>query len=379
MSEKIRTALEIGLKESGLPGVAIAAITPGGENVNLAVGAPALDADAPLTPDAVFWIASMTKAITALAALQLVEAGQLNLDEPVGKWLPGLAEPQVLEGFGEDGAPRLRPARGPITLRGLLTHTSGFGYDFASPDLARWLSHTGSNTLGTTAPSGLPLLFDPGEKWAYGHGIDFVGLLIEAVTGKDLNAVFAEQVFGPLGMKDTGLALSAAQRERLAPMHMRLPDGGLAPLPFALPEPPHFQMGGGGLYSTAGDYLRFLTALRDPAPGLLSPDLMAMLLTSQLSDPRPGVLKSSAPHLARDFDAFPGQPTGWSLGFLVNLEPGPAGRSAGSLSWAGLSNCYYWLDLERGVAGVMLAQLLPFADPAALALFDRFERAVYAS
>lgn len=379
MSEKIRAALDIGLKESGLPGVAIAAITPSGETINLAVGAPGLGAETSLAPDAVFWIASMTKAITALAALQLVETGKLSLDEPVGKWLPGLAEPQVLEGFGEDGAPSLRPARGPITLRSLLTHTSGFGYDFASPDLARWLSHTGSNTLGTTAPSGLPLLFDPGEKWAYGHGIDFVGLLIEAATGKDLDAVFAEQVFGPLGMTDTGLALSPARRERLAPMHMRLPDGGLAPLPFALPEPPHFQMGGGGLYSTAADYLRFLTALRDPAQGLLSRELMTLLLTSQLSEPRPGVLKSSAPHLARDFDAFPGQPTGWSLGFLVNLEPGPAGRSAGSLSWAGLSNCYYWLDLERGVAGVMLAQLLPFADPAALALFERFERAVYAS
>jgi methyl acetate hydrolase len=238
MSEKIRAALEIGLKESGLPGVAIAAITPGGETVNFAVGAPGLGAETSLAPDAVFWIASMTKAITALAALQLVEAGQLSLDEPVGKWLPGLADPQVLEGFGEDGAPRLRPARGPITLRSLLTHTSGFGYDFASPDLARWLSHTGSNTLGTTAPSGLPLLFDPGEKWAYGHGIDFVGLLIEAATGKDLDAVFAEQVFGPLGMTDTGLALSPARRERLAPMHMRLPDGGSRPCPSPCPSRP---------------------------------------------------------------------------------------------------------------------------------------------
>lgn len=379
MSRKIREALEAGLKESGLPGVAVAAIAPSGEVVNLAVGAPALEGDEALAPDAVFWIASMTKAITSLAALQLVEAGRLDLEAPVGKWLPGLADPQVLEGFAADGTPRLRAARAPVTLRSLLTHTSGLGYDFASPDLARWLAQTGSNTLGPSAPAGLPLLFDPGEKWAYGHGVDFVGLLIEAVTGKALNAVFAEQIFAPLGMTDTGLALRPDQRARQAPMHVRLPDGGLAPLAFALPEPPHFQMGGGGLYSTAGDYLRFLTALRDPPPGLLSPDLMAMMRTSQHSEPRPGALVSSSPHLARDYDPCPGQPTGWSLGFLVNLEPGPAGRSAGSLSWAGLSNCYYWLDLERGVAGVMLAQLLPFADPAALALFDRFERAVYAS
>ncbi|HEY9237042.1 MAG TPA: serine hydrolase domain-containing protein, partial [Phenylobacterium sp.] len=283
------------------------------------------------------------------------------------------------EGFDAEGAPRLRPARGPITLRGLLTHTSGFGYDFASRDLARWLAHSGSNTLGPAAPEGLPLLFDPGEAWTYGHGLDFAGLLIEAATGKALNEVLAEQVFAPLGMADTSLSLTAAQRGRLAPMHARLPDRGLTPLPFALPEPPHFQMGGGGLYSTAGDYLKFLRALRDRQAGLLSHEGMELLLTSQLTEPRPGALKSAAPHLALDYDPFPGQPTGWSLGFLVNLEPGPAGRSAGSLSWAGLSNCYYWLDLERGVAGVMMAQLLPFADPGALALFDRFERAVYAS
>jgi CubicO group peptidase (beta-lactamase class C family) len=136
-------------------------------------------------------------------------------------------------------------------------------------------------------------------------------------------------------------------------------------------------MGGGGLYSTAGDYLRFLRGVLGQGAPLLPPELMRLFTTSQTSEPRPGALASVAPHLANDFDAFPGQPTGWSLGFLVNLEPGPAGRSAGSLAWAGLSNCYYWADRERGVAGVMLAQLLPFADPGALGLFERFERAVY--
>lgn len=375
----IQSVLEEGLTASTIPGVAVAAITPSGESVNLAVGRLTQLEATPLTPDTLFWIASMTKAVTSLVALQLVGEGRLGLDDPVGRWMPELAEPKVLEGFDAGGAPRLRPARAPITLRTLLTHTSGFGYDFASPELGRWIAHTGSDTLGRTAPKDMPLVFDPGEGWLYGHGLDFAGLLIEAVLGQDLEAVFAERVFQPLGMTETSFGLSPERRARLAPMHMRLPDGGLAPLPFALPDPPFFQMGGGGLYSTAADYLKFLTALMDEAATLAAPDLMRLMTTSQHTEPRPGALTSSTPHLARDFDAFPGQPTGWSLGFLVNLEPGPAGRSAGSLTWAGLSNCYYWLDRERGVAGVMLAQLLPFADPGALALFEQFERAVYAS
>lgn len=375
----IQSVLEEGLTASTIPGVAVAAITPSGESVNLAVGRLTPLEATPLTPDTLFWIASMTKAVTSLVALQLVGEGRLGLDDPVGRWMPELAEPKVLEGFDAGGAPRLRPARAPITLRTLLTHTSGFGYDFASPELGRWIAHTGSDTLGRTAPKDMPLVFDPGEGWLYGHGLDFAGLLIEAVLGQDLEAVFAERVFQPLGMTETSFGLSPERRARLAPMHMRLPDGGLAPLPFALPDPPFFQMGGGGLYSTAADYLKFLTALMDEAATLAAPDLMRLMTTSQHTEPRPGALTSSTPHLARDFDAFPGQPTGWSLGFLVNLEPGPAGRSAGSLTWAGLSNCYYWLDRERGVAGVMLAQLLPFADPGALALFEQFERAVYAS
>ncbi|MFC3071022.1 serine hydrolase domain-containing protein [Phenylobacterium soli] len=379
MSEQtIREALEKALAESGLPGAAAAAVTPTGETISLAVGHKGVADPAPLLPDQMFWIASMTKAITSLVALQLVAEGKLDLDAPVGPLVPELAEPQVLEGFGEDGQPRLRPAREPVTLRRLLSHTSGLGYDFASPDLIRWLGHAGQTTMGPTPPAGLPLLFEPGADWAYGFGIDFAGRMIEAVTKQDLGTVFAERVFKPLGMADTGFSLTDAQRARLAPMHARLPDGGLAPFPFGMPEPPFFQMGGGGLHSTAPDYLKFLEAVIGRGPQILPPAQMKLFTESQLTEPRPGVLKSAAKHLSNDFDAFPGQPTGWSLGFLVNLEPGPAGRAAGSLAWAGLSNCYYWADPKSGAAGVLMTQLLPFADPAALKLFEAFERAVYA-
>ncbi len=374
---RIRAALEAQLAASGLPGAVVAAVTPSGESLTLAVGARGLDDPAPMPPDALFWIASMTKAVTAVAALQLVGEGRIGLDEPLGRRLPELEAPQVLEGFGADGAPRLRPARRPVTLRHLLTHTCGLAYDFTNPDVARWALQTGSSLAGRDPPPGLPLVFDPGEGWAYGYGLDFAGRLVERLTDKDLGSVFAERIFAPLGMVDTGFSPTPAQRARTAPMHRRATDGSVAAAPFGMPDPPYFQMGGGGLFSTAGDYLRFLKALLAKDERLLPAEQMGLLLTSQLSEPRPGVLTSAVPQLSNDFDAFPGRPTGWSLGFLVNLEPGPAGRAAGSLAWAGLSNCYYWLDPSHGAAGVMMAQLLPFADPGALSLFERFERAVY--
>jgi CubicO group peptidase (beta-lactamase class C family) len=375
--DRIRAALETGLADSGLPGVAVAALTTDGREINLAAGVRGVADPVPMAPDSIFWIASMTKAVTSVVALQLVAEGRLILEDPVGRWLPELADPQVLEGFDDAGAPRLRPAAGPVTLRGLLTHTAGLAYDFASPGFARWVAHSGASMMGQDPPKGVPLMFDPGSDWAYGHNTDFVGRLIEAVTGEPLEAVFRTRVFAPLGMPDTGFTLTAAQRTRLAPMHARMPGGVLAPIPFAMPDPPYFQQGGGGLHSTPGDYLKFLSALLGQGPALLPPDLLSRLTTSEHAEPRPGVIASSAPHMSNDFDAFPGQPTGWSLGFLVNLEQGPAGRAAGSLAWAGLSNCYYWLDPQHRVAGVLMAQLLPFADPGVLGLFDRFERAVY--
>ena len=374
---RIRRALEGGLAKGGLPGVVVAAVTPAGETVHMAVGQRSSSDPAPLALDTQFWVASMTKAIVAVVALQLVDEGRLGLDAAVGEWLPELRSPRVLVGFSADGRPSYRPARKPVTLRTLLAHTSGLVYDFANPDLARWVALTGADMFGRDPPQDLPLIFDPEDGWAYGYGIDFVGRLIEAASGEDLGAVLTERVFRPLAMTSTTFSLTAEQRAGLAPMHVRLPDGGVAPLEFALPDPPFFQMGGGGLYSTASDYLRFLVALMGDKSELVPPALADLLFTSQVTHPRPGALVSAAPHVTRDFDAFPGQPTGWTLGFLTNLEPGTAGRSAGSLTWAGLANSYYWLDRERGAAGVMLAQLLPFADPGALALFDRLERAVY--
>ncbi len=379
MAERLRVILEAGVASGHAPGFVAAAFGPEGA-VTVAAGALGVDNPAPMGPDTVFWIASLTKAVTTAAALQLVEQGRADLDAPVGQWLPRLAQPKVLEGFDAAGAPITRPARKPITLRRLLTHTSGLAYDFCSADLTRYLQATGQSLFGAEDPD-LPLMFEPGGGWLYGIGIDWAGRFIEAVSGEPLDAYLDARIFQPLGMTDTTFAPGAAQAERRASVHARLPDGGLAATTFAMPPPPHFGMGGGGLYSTAPDYLTFLRAiLGGGALGgarILQEETVAAMMTNQIGDVAAGVLKTSNPSLSNDFEPMPGLAKGWGLGFLINHAPVAAGRGAGSLAWAGLANCYYWADPAAGRAGVLMSQVLPFADPRVLATFDAFERATY--
>jgi len=359
----------------GLPGLAVAARLPGGEVLEAAAGVRGLDNAAPMTPDTVFWIASFTKAITTAAALQLVEEGRVGLDEPVGGWLPTLASPKLLKGFDGEGRPILEPARAPVTLRRLLTHTSGLGYEFCSEALSRYVTAVGPYPRGVGPDS--PLLFEPGSGWAYGINTDWTGRLIEVVSGEGLDSYLQRRIFAPLGMSETSFCPSEAQRGRRASMHARGGDGGLAAMAFEMPPPPHFGMGGGGLYSTAADYLKFLSAILAGGGPILSAASVAAMATSEWEGEEVGVLPAANPALCAGFDPAPGKIKRWGLGFLINPEPGPAGRSAGSLSWAGLGNCYYWADPATGAAGVFLAQHFPFADPATLAAFGAFERAVY--
>ncbi len=360
----------------GLPGVAVAALTPDGQVVEAAAGVRGLDNPAPMTSDTVFWIASFTKAITTAAVLQLVERGRVRLDDPVGRWLPGLADPMVLKGFDDAGAPVVAPAIGRITVRHLLAHTSGLAYDFCNAQLARWRAWAAGE--GAAAGSDAPLMFEPGAGWTYGVGLDCAGELVAALTGRTLDVYLADEVFGPLGMGETGWAPGEAQATRKASMHARADDGSLAPIPFALPPAPNPAMGGGGLYSTAGDYLKFLRAILSGGGPILGPASVALMSRGdEWEGAEVGVLAAVNARLCAGFDPFPGKAKRWSLGFAVNPEPGPAGRSAGSLAWAGLGNCYYWADPARRVAGVFLAQLLPFGDAAALEAFGDFERAVY--
>src|SRR5712672_1064507 len=239
-----------------IPGVVAMAATGNEVIYQGAFGKRDLAKDDPMTADSVFWIASMTKAITCAAGMQLVEQGKLSLDEPIGKLLPDLASPQVLEGFDASGQPKLRPAKKPITLRHLMTHTSGFAYEMWNGDMVQYLEKTGTPSVTSCLNAALktPLMTDPGTRWEYGTNIDFVGKAVEAASGKRLDAYLRDNMLAPLGMTDTGFKIGDAQRQRLVGMHARGPDGLLAPIPFELEQDPEFHMGGDVLYSNAGDY-----------------------------------------------------------------------------------------------------------------------------
>ncbi len=338
-----------------------------------------------VTPESIFMIASMTKPVTSVAAMQLVEQGKLKLDEPAGSYIPELGSLQVLQGFDPaTGKPILKPATRPVTLRRLLTHTSGFVYDTWDADMLRYEKESGvSYPLGTVAPL-TPLMFEPGSRWQYGTSADWSGRLVETVTGYTLEQYFQKYILEPLGMKDTGFSVPAEKFDRMVSEYTRQPDGSLVENPRALPPPPKAFNGGGGLYSTAGDYVRFMQMFLLHGRGqngaqILRPKTVQMMETIQTGDLSAGKLKSVRPNISSDVDFHPGFKDGFGFGFLINAEGYDGRRSAGSLAWAGVANTYFWIDPSKGVAGVIMMQFLPFADKEALAVLGDFERAVYAA
>jgi methyl acetate hydrolase len=336
-----------------------------------------------MTTDSVFWIASMTKAVTTAGAMQLVEQGKLQLDEPIGKLLPDLASPQVLEGFDAKGEPKLRPAKGAITLRQLMTHTAGFCYNMWNGDMGTYLDKAGLPPVTTCKNDSLktPIATDPGTRWEYGTNIDFVGKAVEAASGKRLDAYLRDHLFAPLGMSDTGFKLTDSQRKRLVGMHARGEDGTLASIPFEMEQDPEFHMGGGGLYGTAADYIKFCQMILNKGKGngnqVLKPETIATMGQNHIGDLNVTKMTTAAPMYSNDVDLYPDIVKKWGLSFLINTAKTPEGRSAGSLAWAGLANTYFWIDPSRNVAGVILMQLLPFADAKCLEAFAGFERGIY--
>jgi CubicO group peptidase (beta-lactamase class C family) len=382
--EQIDSVLRSAVEAREVPGVVALAASDKGAIYDGAFGVRDLNAGGAMTGDTVFRIASMTKAITSVAAMQLVEQGKLGLDEPVPAIDAALAAPQVLEGFDAAGQPRLRPAKRPITLRHLLTHTAGFTYDWSNPNTQRYVQTTGMlpGSSGKLAALRQPLAFDPGDKWEYGIHIDWVGRIVETVSGQPLGDYLRDKICAPLGMSDTGFAPTVEQRARLAPVHQRQADGTLVPTAYDFAIDPEFHNGGGALYSTGRDYLTFLRMLLHDGElngqRVLRPQTVALINQNQIGDLQAGRLPSLMPERAHDFELFPGMAVRWGLAYMLNSAPGPDGRSVNSLSWAGIFNSYYWLDPARRVAGVILSQFLPFADPAMLRLYGRFERGVYA-
>ncbi len=349
-----------------------------------AFGKRDLSKDDAMTPDSVFWIASMTKAITAAAAMQLVEQGKLSLDAPIGKVLPDLAAPQVLEGFDANGEPKLRPAKNPITLRHLMTHTAGYCYNMWNGDMVQYLEKTGLPAVTTCKNDALklPLMTEPGTRWEYGINLDLVGKAVEAVSGTRLDAYLRDHLFTPLGMTDTGFRIGESQRKRLVAMHGRGPDGSLAPIPFELEQDPEFHMGGGGLYGTAGDYIKFTQMILNKGRGnghqVLKPETVAVMGQNHIGELTMTRMISAVGFATNDVDLYPDMVKKWGLSFLITTATTPEGRSPGSLAWASLANTYFWIDPARDVTGVILMQVLPFADGKCLETFAGFERGVYA-
>jgi methyl acetate hydrolase len=357
-----------------IPGVVAIAVTRTGVIYQGAFGVADLPSRRPLQADAIFRIASMTKPITSVALMQLVEAGRLRLDDAASKYFPELADIKVFEHFdARTGAYTLRPAKETITVRHLLTHTAGFGYDFTNP-IVRDLK------LDRFAPG--PLVFEPGEAWLYGSSSTWAGRLVEMLSGQPLETYFRERIFTPLGMRDTFYNVPAEKRARLVTVHRRTGDTtftveAVQP-PFIIERP----IGDGGLSSTAADYARFLQMLLGggalEGARVLSSDTVALMGQNHIGALTVPALKTAMPDRSADWNILVnGGRDKWGLGFLIATAPPPGKRSPGSLSWGGINNTYFWVDPVRGVAGAILMQFLPFADARALAVHDAFERAVY--
>ena len=369
IAEGLKQAVEAG----DVPGVAAVAANADGTIFEGAAGT--------LQSDSVIWIASMTKAITGAAAMQMVERGKFGLDTPAADIVPEIARKEVLVGIGADGTVTTRPARKPITLRHLLTHTSGMGYDTWNADIFRYVQAKGPLKPNSMEMLSTPLLADPGERWEYSISIDWAGLMVEAASGQKLDRYMKDRLFEPLKMPDTGFRIGPAMRPRKAAVHVRNEVGGFTVTDHELNQDPEVFMGGGALYSTVGDYLRFTRMILGHGTldgvRVLKPETVALMSLNAMDDIFCRPLESQTPARSTDMNFVDGMK--WGLSFMINPRGIPGRRTAGSLSWGGLANSYYWIDPARKVTGVWATQLLPFYDARAVARFEDFERGVYAA
>jgi CubicO group peptidase (beta-lactamase class C family) len=343
-----------------------------------AAGLRSLDDSQAMTTDTIFAIASMTKAITTVATLQLVEQGQIDLDTPITAYLPDLEHLKVLDGFDDDGKPMLSSPKTSPTTRQLLAHTSGYVYEIWNANGLQSVASEQIDSLFAEGGNGMmaPLAFSPGERWEYGIGIDWAGVIVETLSGKSLDVYFQEHIFAPLGMQDSFYKVPEEKAARRAAIHART-EAGLAVTPH-LGEP---VSGGGGLSSTIADYLRFMRALLNQGildgAKILQPYTVDMMFENHIGDLDVNPGPTQIPDISNDFDMGFGEPAKWGLGFLIHQAQTESGRPKGSASWAGLFNSYFWIDRENDLCAVIATQVLPFYDTKAVAMLKEFESAIY--
>ena len=375
LDEKLSAAVARG----DVPGLVVIAATRDRILYQGVFGKAEIGRERPMTADAIFRIASMTKAVTSIAAMQLYEQGRFTLDDPAEQYLPELANLMVFESFDSAGGGyKVRPAAKKVTIRHLLTHTSGLGYGFTSPIVRDFKPRDGEKYEAG------PLLFEPGTQWIYGTGVDWVGRLVEKLSGKNLEEYFRERIFTPLRMSDTFYNVPETKQARLVTVHRRQDGRADAPLteqPNQPQRPATTFNGGGGLSSTASDYIRFERMILNggtlDGARIVSPNTVALMTKNQIGEVSVRALKTAQPDRSMDFTFINDGKDKWGLGFLLTTSHVAGKRSAGSLSWGGINNTYFWIDPTRGIAGVVMMQFLPFADTKALAIYDIFERGVY--
>ncbi len=333
--------------------------------------------------DTVFRIFSMTKAVGTTAAMILVDRGKLDVDTPVEDILPEFAKIQVIDRFDGD-KPVMRAPKRKATVRHLATHTSGLAYEFWNADVGKYMAATGHPSIlaGTKAAMFYPMACDPGTRWEYGIGIDWLGQVVEKIDGRRIDRFLQDEIFGPLGMKDTACEVLDHMKDRLAAVSIRGEDGKFGPFEIAPPAQPEFYGMGHTLYSTAPDYLTFLRLFLNKGSlnghRVLSEKGVERMLTDHMNGLAFDKMITVAPAITADVDLFPGTRKTHSFGFLRNEADIPGMRSAGSQSWAGVCNTHYWFDPKKDVAAVIMTQSLPFVEPPLVKTYEAYERAVYA-
>jgi methyl acetate hydrolase len=388
---KLKSTLDTVLAQAtqrfgGTPGVVAMATDRNGNFYEGAAGTRELGRDSPIATDSVFAIFSTTKAITGVCIMQLVEEGKISLADPAGRYVPEIDELQVLDGFDASGQPRTRAPRRAITVNDLMLHTSGLCYEFFSADDLKYRTAKGIPTVVSSSFDSIRtvLLHDPGAAWTYGVNIDWLGRIVEQQRGKRLGEVMKERVFDVLGMQEIGFQMSDSMKARRVTIHDRAADGKLTPLPdLALPDPPPMDMGGHGLYATVGEYMKFIRMVLNDGAGPHGRVLQAATVRQMATDGLQalglsvGGWVTSIPSLSNTGEFLPGTDKGWAYTFMTNRERAPSGRAANSLMWAGLANCFYWIDHSTGIGGYWASQILPFQDCASYPGFVDFETAVY--